>query len=142
VKAVRQENLVAVRLERGERLPDVLLELYTQYEATGAFIQGGIGMLADVELGYFKSPGQYDHKQFGGRYECLALQGNLSLYDGQPLAHLHAMLANEDYSVFGGHLFSAVVGLTLELKLTLLHAPARMYRVIEADSGLPSLLVE
>jgi uncharacterized protein len=142
MKTARQGSLVVARLERGERLPDDLLRLYQELDITGAFVHVGIGMITDVELGYFTGPGQYARKRFTGAYECLAIQGSICLYDGQPTAHLHAMLANEDYSVFGGHLIAAEVALTLELELSTYSLPVRMYRRVEEASGLPGLLVE
>lgn len=57
------------------------------------------------------------------------------------MGHLHVMLANEDYSVFGGHLFQAEVGLTLEGYIQSVGGIA-LSRALEGQTGLPGLLVK
>jgi len=138
----RYGDTIAFRMAAGESVHDALIALCRQHGVNGGFVVSGIGMLADPELGYFVGEGRYERRAIPGRFELLALQGNVSLRDGEPMAHLHAMLANEDLSVFGGHLFSAGVGLTLEGALSVVGEPVRMYRVLEAETGLPGLIVE
>lgn len=135
-------DIIAVRLQAGEDVHGSLLDICRRYQVQGAFVISGIGMLSDPELGFFVNHGKYERQRFAGRHELLNLSGNISMYDGAPMAHLHAMLANEDYSVFGGHLFQATVGLTLEVLLQIVPGAVTMRREIESDSGLPSLIVE
>lgn len=138
---VESAGKVAFRLQVGE---DVHLSMVQICEACGisaAFINSGIGMLKDPELGYFVSKGEYARKVFEGNFELLNLSGNISKYDGGLLGHIHVMLANEDYSVFGGHLFNAKVGLTLEGYIQSMGTLV-MRRELEAATGLPGLLVE
>jgi hypothetical protein len=139
---VRSGNKLVVRLQAGEDVHGSLLDVCREHRVGGGFVISGIGMLSGPELGFFVKDGQYERKLFPGRYELLNLSGNVSLKDGEPMAHLHAMLGREDYSVFGGHLFGAEVGLTLEVLILAVPEPARMYRVIEPESGLPGLIVE
>ena len=138
----RHGDTIAFRMVAGESVHDALIALCRQHGVRGGFVVSGIGMLADPELGYFVGEGRYERRAIPGRFELLALCGNVSLRDGEPMAHLHAMLANEDLGVFGGHLFSASVGLTLEGALSVVGEPVRMYRVLEAQTGLPGLIVE
>ena len=135
-------DTIAFRFVAGEDVHETLLALCRQCGVEGAYVASGIGMLADPELGYFVGEGRYERRVISGRFELLALQGNVSLRDGEPMAHLHAMLAKEDLGVFGGHLFAAKVGLTLEGALGVVGKPVRMYRVLEAETGLPGLIVE
>jgi predicted DNA-binding protein with PD1-like motif len=136
----RSSNVIAVRLEKGEAVHESLLNIFGQVGARAGFVVSGIGMLQDPELGFFAGQGRYERRQFNGNFELLNLSGNVSLNDGEPMAHLHAMLANDDYSVFGGHLFSATVGLTLEVQLSLAEE-AHMYRKVEPETGLPGLYI-
>lgn len=138
----RSGDNLAVRLHAGDDVHGALLDACRGHGVRGGFVISGIGMLSDPELGYFVGNGRYERQAFPGRFELLSLCGNISLKDGEPMAHLHAMLAREDYSVFGGHLCSSKVGLTLEVLILAVPEPARMYRVIEPDSGLPGLIVE
>ena len=140
--AKRSGNKLILRLQAGEDVHGSLLEICRQHGVQGGFVISGIGMLSDPELGFFVRDGQYERQRFPGRHELLNLSGNISLRDGGVMAHLHAMLAHEDYSVFGGHLFEAQVGLTLEVLLQIIPDDVKMYRVVEADSGLPGLIVE
>ncbi len=140
--AKRENDQLVIRLQAGEDVPGALLALCREHGVQGGFVVSGIGMLSDPELGFFVQAGQYERQTFPGRHELLHLSGNISLRDGDVMAHLHAMLAHEDYSVFGGHLFGAKVGLTLELLLQIVPDTVRMSRVVEPDSGLPGLTVE
>ena len=140
--AKRSGNKLVIRLQAGEDVHYSLLDICREHSVHGAFVISGIGMLSEPELGFFVKDGQYERQRFPGRHELLNLCGNISLRDGDVMAHLHAMLANEDYSVFGGHLFEARVGLTLEVLLQIVPDEVRMYRVVEPDSGLPGLIVE
>jgi len=139
--SARTGDVIAARLEIGEDVLPSLLAICRQHGAQGGFAVSGIGMLADPELGFFAGAGQYVKRMFPGNHELLNLSGNFSLRDGELMPHLHAMLSDEEFRVFGGHLFSARVGMTLELQLTVVGAPVRMYRKIE-ESGLPGLYVE
>ena len=88
-------------------------------------VLGGIGMLKDCLLGYFDGS-EYQRRRFAGAYELVSLQGTVVAEgpEGQPLAHLHAVLAGEDFTPVAGHLFEGVVGVTLELNLLSLTGPA------------------
>jgi uncharacterized protein len=140
--AKRSGKQLIIRLNAGEDVHATLLELCRRHGVQGGFVVSGIGMLSDPELGFFVNNGQYERQTFPGRHELLNLSGNISLRDGDVMAHLHALLANEDYSVFGGHLFGATTGLTLEVLIDIAPDDVRMYRVVEPDSGLPGLIVE
>jgi predicted DNA-binding protein with PD1-like motif len=139
--SARSGNLIAVRLEMGEDVHSSILEACRRHGARGGFVSG-IGMLEDPQLGYFIEKGSYESREFTGRYECLALTGNVSEKFGELMAHLHAVCGDRKLSVFGGHVISAKVGVTLELAISVAEAPVRMYRELESHTGLPGLLIE
>ena len=60
-------------------------------------------------------------KVFNQQFEMIALNGNITRKDGKPYLHLHIALSDENYSVFGGHLNSAVVSITAEIYVTALN---------------------
>jgi predicted DNA-binding protein with PD1-like motif len=140
--AARSGNLLAIRLELMEDVHASILEACRQHEVRGGFVTSGIGMLEDPELGYFIAKGQYDSRVCTGRYELLTLAGNVSEKFGELMAHLHVICADKNLNAFGGHLISARVGVTLELAISVVEEPVRMYRELETDTGLPGLLVE
>lgn len=109
------EKFVLV-LEKGEKLLETITQFAKEKELRGAFISG-IGALEDVELGYYNlHTKEYQRKMFNhGDYELLAVNGNLSLKNGQPYVHAHCSIAGEDFKVYGGHLFEATVAVTAEI---------------------------
>ena len=136
------ENAIVVRLIAGEEVIPSLLKALEIHDAEAGFITSGIGMLADPEFGYFVSRGKYASRTFEGRFECLCMTGSICRKDGELMAHLHGMCADDECRVFGGHLVKARVGLTLEVLISLVKSPVKMRRVLEEESGLAGLLVE
>jgi predicted DNA-binding protein with PD1-like motif len=138
----RHADSIAVRLEAGELVHDSLLHICQEQGVSQGFVISGIGMLEDPLLGWYEVEAQRYHEQgFPGRHELLNLSGNISLREGAPFAHLHAILGHTDYHCFGGHLFAASVGLTLEVLIQVLPLPLRMERVMEERWGLPGLVI-
>ena len=137
--SIESGTLIPVRLERGEQVHEAILRACTAHNVTAGYVVSGIGMLVDPELGFLTSPGNYDHRQFTGRFELLNLSGNIALLDGAAHAHLHVTLGNPDYTVFGGHLFAATVGVTVEMLLLRVLPPVVMERRFEEESGVAGL---
>ena len=109
-----------VRLQDGEDLVAVLRDLVSD----SALILSGIGMVRNVELGYWNGS-EYEVHVYPDPAELLSLQGNLALDDaGQRIAHVHLSLSRRDGSVRGGHLVAATVHNTLEMGLLPLEAIA------------------
>ena len=102
-----------VRLQDGENLADALRELGSD----SALILSGIGMVRDVELGYWNGS-EYEIHTYPAPAELLSLQGNLATDEvGLRIAHVHLSLSRQDGSVRGGHLVAATVHNTLEMGL-------------------------
>jgi predicted DNA-binding protein with PD1-like motif len=107
-----------VRIDRGEEIVETLTRFLEEKTVSSGFL-GGIGAVVDPELGlYTMKTREYLRRRFEGEYEIAALTGNVSLLEGKPFAHLHALLSDADCSVIGGHLFEAKVGVTCEITLT------------------------
>ena len=107
-----------VILEKGELLMASLTKFAIANKLKGA-IFSGIGALENVELGaYDTKTKEYIRKTFNEvAYELISINGNLSLKDGELFVHIHAALGDHDFSVFGGHLFEAVVAVTAEISV-------------------------
>ena len=104
-----------VRLFKGEDIIETLKGFLQKYGVTAGMISG-IGATDNVTLGYFNTETkEYQKQNFQGGFEILNLAGNVSMLDGEPLIHLHIQLGDEQYRVFGGHLFSANVSVTCEI---------------------------
>jgi predicted DNA-binding protein with PD1-like motif len=50
-------------------------------------------------------------------FEIASMTGNVSMADDKPVAHIHIVLGKSDFSIFGGHLVSGIVGPTCEIIL-------------------------
>ena len=88
-------------------------------------------MFEDVEIGYFNGK-EYEKKKFNGCYELLSLQGNLTNQETGNVIHLHAVLGNEDTSVFGGHLLNAQVKVTNEMMIRV--SDVKITRKLESNN--------
>jgi predicted DNA-binding protein with PD1-like motif len=78
----------------------------------------GIGGVEAVVLGYYDLDTKtYHKKELSGRYELVSLVGNVSIIDGEPFVHAHAVVSGPDLVAMGGHLFKATVAVTAEIYL-------------------------
>ncbi len=131
------EGGYVIRFERGESAMD---EFHSFLKDRG------------VEFGYFSAIGALESAAFGlyrldikdylwheiaEEMEVCAWSGNVSIRDGEPFAHTHAVFGKIDGSTVGGHVRDAVVGATLELVLNVL--PGRMERQMDDSIGLALL---
>jgi len=142
VQSKLSENLLALRLEAGEDVFSSILKALGEHNIRQGFVVSGIGHFAPVRLGYFIGAGQYAEQDFPDGGEVLNLSGNIALKEDKPFLHLHCVLGRDDYSVFGGHLVSATVDVTLEVLVIAIPDQARMTRKLEESTGLHGLCLE
>jgi len=57
--------------------------------------------------------------------EVLSLIGDIAVFDGKPVVHMHAVLGHPDGSTVGGHVFELNVRPTLEVFMTVNTAPLK-----------------
>jgi len=81
-----------------------------------AVITCGIGMLREIELGYWNGEA-YERHRFVAPVELVSLQGTIASLDGERVIHLHACVARQDGTTRGGHLFAGTVHNTAEIAL-------------------------
>ena len=104
-----------VRLERGEKYPDVFLKFLKKQNITGGFFYG-LGAVESPRIAYFNlRRKKYVEKKLRGVYEVLNIVGNVALSKKEVLVHQHVVLSDWKYKTFGGHLVNGVIGGTLEL---------------------------
>ena len=69
-----------------------------------------IGSLKKAKLGYFSiEKRKYEEIDVEDVHELLLVTGNVSIKDGKPFSHIHAILGYKDGSVKGGHLIQGKV---------------------------------
>lgn len=127
------DDKTLIVVPRGQKLIATLTREISELKLKGGVISG-LGALIDVELGYYHlEEKDYLRKTFSEMdYELISLTGNISLKDGSPYVHVHAALGDDQFRVFGGHLFEANVAVTAEVSII----PLGKMPVRELDSKL------
>ena len=118
MKYRREDDYYLVVLDRGEEITSSLAKFVADEGLQGGSIKG-IGGVTNVTLGFFDIQAkEYLRKEFNGFYELAALLGDISLVDGKPFCHLHAVISDIDMNAFAGHLLNAEISVTCEIVVT------------------------
>jgi predicted DNA-binding protein with PD1-like motif len=103
-----------VRLERGEEVT-AALEGFLQEEGIQAGVVHGLGGVQNAELGFFDLDSKsYQRKKISGNLELIHFGGNITLVEGVPFIHAHAIVSGPDFAPQAGHFFCATVAITGE----------------------------
>ena len=128
-----------LRFETGDALIASIAE-FCRHSGIGAGAFSGIGSCRLAELGFFDpKTKKYAFKTFRGAREIAALNGNISLMDGRPFVHAHAVLAGRDCRAVAGHLRETEVLAACEVVLTVL--PGKLVRRSDPASGTNKLRI-
>ncbi|MBO4893520.1 MAG: DNA-binding protein [Clostridia bacterium] len=123
-----------VRLEIGEEILESITELCKEENIRAAEITG-IGAAAKAVVGIYNvDEKQYYKTEIDGPLEIVSLLGNASRKDGEPYLHLHASFSGESCNCVGGHLNSAVIGVTAEIFLRVIDG--EIERTVHPVTGL------
>ena len=134
MKYRRDGTRVFVRLETGESVHGALSELLEKERIAGGFVTG-LGAVSEAVLGYYDlSRKDYDRVAFPEEMEIASAVGTLSVLDGKPHVHLHAVLSDRECHARGGHLFSATAAATVELFVQVSDKPIE--RTPDEETGL------
>jgi predicted DNA-binding protein with PD1-like motif len=134
MKTAIQDDDHVLALEIGEELFDSILRYAEQSKINAASIEA-IGAIRNFELGYYVlNQKQYLRKKVDEIVELISCSGNLAIKDGKPFLHLHVSAGLQDFSVIGGHLFSAIVAVTVEVIMKPM--PNVMKRSFNDETGL------
>ena len=110
----RENDTIILKVEDGEDVLETLGRIAEFYRVESGTIQWGIGMLHDIEIGYFNGK-EYEKKKYDESAEIVSFHGSIAAND--PRFHIHTSFAGRDHAVHGGHLFSAKVGPLLEVEI-------------------------
>jgi predicted DNA-binding protein with PD1-like motif len=123
--------------DTGDAVIETLTRFANQNSMTAAFFFG-IGAFQKVTLAFFDlAKKEYEHIPIDEQVEVTSLIGNISLYNGGPKVHAHAVIGKRDGSAHSGHLIEATVRPTLEVFVTT--AENQLGRSLDAATGLPLL---
>lgn len=83
------------------------IETFAKENKIEMAVFSAIGAVSSVTFGFYDQKQQvYISSTQNKPYEIASCQGNISLKDGKPFAHVHAVLADEDGKSISGHIFS------------------------------------
>ena len=117
MKSRREASRIFIRLETGDDVHSSLVAAAAEH-GVGSGWFNGIGAARDVLLGYYDLERRdYDRTAVEGEVEIASASGPLSVLDGKPHVHLHAVVSDRNCVTRGGHLFRAVTAATLERTL-------------------------
>lgn len=128
------KDIYFLRLEKGEEIISALKNFSKEKKLKGAFFYG-IGAGKNFTIGcYDLTKKEYIKKEIKKEGEILSLIGNVSHLRDEIFIHTHIVFADQNFKMYGGHLFSAEVTATLEIFLIL--TEKKLLRKAFPDIGL------
>ena len=136
----KEGNILMVRLETGESILEKLKEAAESSGLLTGVILSGIGMLKEVEVGYYRDREKgYQRHYLPFPCELVSLSGNISKQEEGYNLHLHVVLIKPDGDAAGGHLLSGIACYTNEIFIQ--EIGCRVFRKKE-EGGLYGLYFE
>jgi len=135
-KAVTGSRRFVGRLLRGN---DLLGAITERCRAAGVRLGRveAIGAVERARVGFYdQGERAYRFLEFAEPLEILALKGNVSLRDGEVMAHLHITLGDAEGRACGGHLAPGTVVFACEYIIEAFDG-AELHRGLDAATGLP-----
>lgn len=130
-------NVLIIKLDKGERVMPSLLTVFEKLGIEHALVVQGIGMLEDIEIGYFDGE-SHRTRMIREAHELISLGGTVAQYRGGHSIHLHVSLGAVDGNVVGGHLKDGVVAVLAEIIVIVLGS-AVLSRKLNPESNLAEL---
>lgn len=110
-----EDSIYVVKMEKGDKVISSLTSLADELNINFATV-AGIGAVKDPHIAYFVvNQKRYIEKRYEGNFELLSLKGNIAVKEGKPFCHIHVMLGDAEFKVFGGHLMETEVTVTMEI---------------------------
>lgn len=138
MQSAEEDNIVIIKLDDGEDLLKMLGIVIEKHKISSAVILSGIGMLSDLEIGYYNGE-KYINESFIDPMELLSMNGSITEGEENRI-HLHVSLANNEHEVMGGHLMKAKVCVLNEIVLLKLN-DIKLTRKLNEKSGLMELAI-
>jgi predicted DNA-binding protein with PD1-like motif len=107
MQSAEENEYVVAKFEDKEDFFEVLESVIERHNIKSAVILSGIGMLRNIEIGYYNGK-EYIIEKFTDPMELLSMHGSIAEVKENKV-HVHVGLANSEHKVFGGHLIRAKV---------------------------------
>lgn len=132
-ESIAGRSLLA-RLDHGGEIIGQITDLARDRKIRAAAISA-IGALTRADLGFYDQTGQeYRVRAVEGPVEVASCIGNISLLEGEPFVHAHAVLADSSGVVLAGHLVRGTI-FAAEIFVQEL-AQADLSRAYDSQTGL------
>ena len=130
----RNPAVYAVVFDKGDELLEGLNQFAADKVLSASQISA-IGAFSSLTLGYFdRDTKEYRRIVVDEQVEVLSLLGDITIENGNPKVHAHAIVGCSDGTTRGGHVMKAVIWPTLEVIIT--ESPAYLVRKQDPDTGL------
>ena len=125
VKETPGERVYAVIFHKGDEALSGLTEFAIEHKVEDAHFTA-IGAASGATLAWLDAPNQIYHRiPVSQQVEVLSLIGDVALFNGKPIVHMHSVLGKQDGSTIGGHVFELNVNPTLEVFITVNTTPLK-----------------
>jgi predicted DNA-binding protein with PD1-like motif len=139
VEKKRQGDLLIIRFSDGEDLLAGMKKALRQENVESGVILGGVGMVKQAALSFYKGQGQYETAPVGEEAELCSINGNISTMGEELVVHVHAVVGKKGGAALAGHFSSGKVNMTAEVAV--LAVPQRLTRKLDPETGLRTLLI-
>jgi len=142
----KHDGVFVIRLEAGEDIVPTLNAFCAEQGITAGSLHG-LGAVSEATLGYMSvRKKEYVKRDFRGELELVDLTGNVTVMDGKPFVHAHAVFAGydemgllRDFQAVGGHLFRGIVSLMVEITLSPIDAAITRRKLADMPAGMMEL---
>ena len=136
-KVYQPGRCILVRLEHGADLWESIRELVEVHGINSGTVQGLGAVSKAVYAFYHAETRQYETLEKHEDLEILNCNGNISLKDGKPFPHLHAIFSDQAGHCFGGHLLPGTVLFAGEFSIQELLGEPMERGPADPETGLP-----
>ena len=135
VHNVRSDRILTGSLPHGSDLLGELIDICVQEKIRLGRIEA-IGSVQRARLGFYHQQArEYCHHTINTPLEIASLIGNISLREGNPFVHAHAVLSGVRGRSFGGHLASGTLVFACEFVIEVFDGP-ELIREYDRKTGL------
>jgi len=134
MKYQKRDSTYIIRLERGEKVIERLLEFCEKEEIRAGYLNA-LGAVNEIELGHFNLVAKkYTFLKLSGQFEIAFLQGNISTLEEKTYIHAHITVGDKKFNSLSGHLKEATVSATCEIFL--IKVEGQLKRKKDPETGL------
>jgi predicted DNA-binding protein with PD1-like motif len=125
IKNTPDEKIYAVIFRKGDEALSGLTDFAIQNKVEDAHFTA-IGAVSSATLAWLDLSRKVYHRiPVTEQVEVLSLIGDIAMFNGKPIVHMHAVLGKSDGSTVGGHAFELNVNPTLEIFVTVNAIPLK-----------------